>query len=426
MSLPRNKRENTSQTGATTLLHGARLLTIGLVLMSIYGGLGYYAFGVFFKPIQENFNWERGVTSIAFAIFYIILAVSSPFIGRLTDRHGTRKTFTLGALILSSGLTLLSLSTNLLHFYIAYGITGLGCSTIGMIPVSYMISSYFKRGRGTAIGIVSSGMGIGGFVLPLIIGIYLIPHFGWRTAYQILALSSLLLILVIVQTAGKANPKEVEPNPPRVERSDGTGVSSQTSMEWTLNSALKAPAFWLITCAFILFQMAQVGTTQHLVNHLTDIGFSIPVATSIFSITNLFTAIGKLMFGYVSDRLTAKHCAMIVFLLGLVATAVLMILNTASSFLLIGLYVLSMGLAIGGWAPITSMLISTNFGMTHYGDIFGAFSLFFYISTGISPTFFGYIYDTTHQYYLAYAFSLLFYSTDIVFVLIYSHLRRGQ
>ena len=421
-----NKSKHTSQAGDTPLLYGYRILLTGLVLMSIYGGLGYYAFGVFFKPIQEEFNWERGVTSAAFAMFYVVLAVSSPLIGRLTDRYGPKKTFTLGALILSLGLTLLSLSANLLHFYIAYGITGLGCSTIGTVPVSYTVSNRFKKRRGTAIGIVSSGMGIGGFIVPLIIGIYLIPNFGWRITYQILALSSLLLIIVIAQIIGKATPEGIEPISPSVERLHGTRVSSQSPKESTLNSALKTPTFWLITCAFFMFQMAQVGTTQHLVNHLTDIGFSVPVATAIFSITNLFTAIGKLMFGYVSDRLTAKHCATIIFLLGLVATAVLMILNTASSSLLIGLYVLSMGLAIGGWAPITSLLISTNFGMTHYGDIFGAFSLFFYISTGISPTFFGYIYDTTHQYYLAYAFSLLFYSGDIVFVLIYSHFRRGQ
>jgi MFS family permease len=333
--------------------------------------------------------------------------------------------FTLGALILGTGLAFLSLSTNLLHFYLAYGITGLGCSTIGMIPVSYMVSNWFRRRRGAAIGIVSSGMGLGGFVLPLTIGIYLIPNFGWRTAYQILALLSLLTIVIVLTTV-KSGSEETEPKSQDVEQSNVAVASSQSSKEWTLNAAMKTSTFWLITGAFIMFQMAQVGTTQHLVNHLTDIGFSVPVATAIFSVTNLFTAIGKLLFGYLSDRLAAEYCAMMIFVLGLVATLVLMMVNTASPWFLIGLYILSMGLAIGGWAPITSMLISRNFGMKHYGDIFGVFSLFFYISTGISPTVFGYIYDATRQYYLAYIISILFYSADVVFVLVYSRFRRGK
>ena len=380
-------------------------------------GVGFYAFAVFFKPIQGEFNWGREVTSAAFTMFYLAQAISSPFIGRLTDRYGPKRILTLGGIMLGTGLALLSLTTNLLYFYVGYGIMGLGCSSMGMIPVSHVVSDWFKKRRGVAVGIASSGLGIGGFVLPLIIGIYLIPNFGWRTTYQILAVSSLLFIILIVQFAIKTSPNVTEPHLDAVEQSEETKSSSQSSGGWTLNAALKTPTFWLITCAYVLFQLSQVGTTQHLVNHLTDIGFPVATATAIFSVTSLTTAAGKLFFGYISDRFKIQYCAVLSFLSGLVATITLLVLNTASPLLLICLYILSMGLAVGGWAPLSSMLISTNFGMEHYGTIFGAFSLFFYVSTGISPTFFGYVYDTTHQYYLAYISSLVFYSVAVAFML---------
>jgi MFS family permease len=381
-------------------------------------GVGFYAFGVFFKPVQEEFNWARGVTSVAFLMFYLVQAISSPFIGGLTDRFGPKKMLTLGGLALGAGLALLSLTASLPHFYVAYGIVGLGCSATGMVPVSFVISNWFPRRRGIALGIVSSGMGMGGLVLPMVIGIYLIPNFGWRTAYQTLALLTVLIIISIAQIVMKTSPVESRQISDNVEHSHKTDeTSSQPSEGWKLNAALKTSTFWLMVGSYVVFQMAHVGTLQHLINHLTDIGFPVAMATATLSVVSLVSAGGKFFFGYITDRLAAKYCATISFILGFVATTLLMIVAPTSPILLIGLYIFTMGLAIGGWAPITSMLVSTNFGMKHYGAIFGVFSLFFYITTGISPTFFGYVYDVTGQYYLAYISALVFYSVATLFIL---------
>ncbi|MDQ1279359.1 MAG: transporter [Thermoproteota archaeon] len=403
------------QTQQSKFFLGYWILLAGFLLFFIYSGVGFYAFAVFFKPIQGEFGWGREVTSIAFTIFYILQAASSPFIGKLTDHYGPKKIITLGGIFLSAGLALLSLTNDLLSFYIGYGVMGLGTSGMGMIPVSHVISDWFRERRGMAIGVVSSGLGIGGSLIPIMIGLYLIPSFGWRTTYQILAVSSILLITPITQLLIKPNPEIIEPH---------IGASKQQKEElsnssevWTLNSALKTSTFWLIASSFTLFQLSQVGTTQHLVNHLTDIGFPLTMATTIFSVTSLTTAGGKFFFGYISDKFKAKYCAILSFLCGLTATAVLLVLDTSSSPLIIGVYIICMGLAVGGWAPLSSMLISTSFGMKNYAAIFGAFSLFFYLSTGVSPAYFGYVYDTTHQYYYAYVLSLVFYSVAIALML---------
>jgi MFS family permease len=216
----------------------------------------------------------------------------------------------------------------------------------------------------------------------------------------------------------KTSPVESRQISDNVEHSHKTDeTSSQPSEGWKLNAALKTSTFWLMVGSYVVFQMAHVGTLQHLINHLTDIGFPVAMATATLSVVSLVSAGGKFFFGYITDRLAAKYCATISFILGFVATTLLMIVAPTSPILLIGLYIFTMGLAIGGWAPITSMLVSTNFGMKHYGAIFGVFSLFFYITTGISPTFFGYVYDVTGQYYLAYISALVFYSVATLFIL---------
>ncbi|MCJ7632544.1 MFS transporter [Candidatus Bathyarchaeota archaeon] len=411
-----------SQTRNTEPFHSHRILIGSFLIIFIMSGVGYFGFGIFFKPIQEEFNWGRGTTSLAFLGFYLCQAISSPFMGRLTDRYGPKKTIALGGLILSLSLSMLGLTSGLPHFYIAYGIMGLGCSATGMIPISYVISNWFSRNRGTAIGIVSSGMGAGGLILPIVIGTYLIPNFGWRTAYLILVPIS-FLIVIISQKVIKTNPHEIEYSE-NIKQSDEAKPSVQRSETWTFNLALKTPIFWLITASFILFALAHVGTMQHLVIHLTDIGFPLAVATTIFSAVNIVSSGGKLLFGYISDRIRAEYCAMAGFISALAATCILITLTPESPLFLVALYISLMGLAIGCWAPITSMLIGTKFGIRYYGNIYGAFSLFFYLGVGSSPTFYGYVYDTTHQYYLAYVSALVFYSVATIFILTLLRLKQ--
>lgn len=85
----------------------------------------------------------------------------------------------------------------------------------------------------------------------------------------------------------------------------------------------------------------------------------------------------KFFYDYISDKFKAKYCTMLSFLCSLTATIVLLVLDTSSTPLIIGVYIICMGLAVGRWTPLSSILISTNFGMENYGTIFGVFSLFF-------------------------------------------------
>lgn len=81
--------------GRSRLFYGYWILVASLLLLLLYSGVGYYSFGIFFKPIQEELNLSRGVISVAFTMFYLVQAISSPIIGRLTDHYGPRKVISL-------------------------------------------------------------------------------------------------------------------------------------------------------------------------------------------------------------------------------------------------------------------------------------------------------------------------------------------
>lgn len=394
------------------------VILAGFIILVVQNGVGFYAFGLFFKPMQIEFNWSREVTSMGFTILYLVQAASSIFIGRLADRYGPRRIITLGALITSLGQFYLSQITNLPQYYLGYAVLGLGLVSMGNIPITKAIVDSFHERRGFALGLTSSGMGIGGLVLAPIIGNSLIPNLGWRTAYQFLAVLILLVVMPLAQLL-KTPPRNVEQKlvSERVERKEDDEIQKHQKEDWTLKAALQTSTFWLIVVSFFLFNISQGGMIQHLANHLTDIGFTVTVATAVISLIGLGSAIGKFMFGFMSDRLKAKYCTTISFLLGFSAALILISINSESPLATLWVYGITMGLCIGGWAPLISVLLGDNFGTRNYGAISGLLFLFFYTASAIGPTFYGYIFDTMNSYYLGFVTSLIFYLVAIVFIL---------
>jgi predicted MFS family arabinose efflux permease len=261
-------------------------------------------------------------------------------------------------------------------------------------------------------------MGIGGLVLAPVIGSFLIPNLGWRTAYKFLAVLILLVVIPLAQFL-KTHRRNVEQDlsSERAKRREFDEIQKRSMENWTLKAALQTSTFWLIVAAFFVFNISQGGMIQHLANHLTDIGFEVTTATIVISLIGLGSAIGKFIFGFMSDRIGAKYCTTISFLLGFSAALVLISINSASPLATLWIYGITMGLCIGGWAPLISVLIGDNFGTRNYGAISGLLFLFFYTASAVGPTFYGYVFDTMGSYYLGFVTSLIFYLVAIVFIL---------
>jgi MFS family permease len=92
-------------------------------------------------------------------------------------------------------------------------------------------------------------------------------------------------------------------------------------------------------------------------------------------------------------------------------------INSESPLTTLWAYGITMGLCIGGWAPLISVLLGDSFGTRNYGAISGLLFMFFYTASAIGPTFYGYVFDTTNSYYMAFVSSLVFYLVAIVFIL---------
>ncbi len=358
---------------------------------------------------------------IAFSIYMGVQTVASPLVGRMVDRYGARKIIAFGTIIASLSLILLSQTHTLWFFYASYAVLGAGHVTGGHVPASAIVSNWFRKRRGTAIGIMGVGIGAGGLVIAPLVGGYLIPNFGWSISYLILGIISGVITIPAALLVIKTKPADMQLYPDGIESAEAEASSQalpSTSNGLSLKMVLVTSAFWLIAVSFLLNGFSFAGIVQNQVPHLEGIGFPIATAAAVFGAVGFGSAVGKFGFGWLCDRIPPKYACSIGLGLGLTAIIIFMNVSPASPLAMIWLYAILMGLGVGSWLPTMSMLTSTAFGLASYGATWGLITCIHSAGSTVGPMVAGYIYDTTGTYYLAFIIALALLAVAIATILV--------
>lgn len=387
----------------------------------VHSGSGMYAFSLFIKSLQTDLGWSRGDIMGAFTIFYLLLGTASPLVGRLTDRYGAKAVLVGGAILAGSGFAFLSMTNSLWHFYLGYAVIGVGLGAVSYTPASAVVSNWFKRGRGLAVGIMSMGVGGGGLGLAPLVGGFLIPTFGWRSAY--LALGGIIVAIVIPVTLFviKTKPSEMGLQPagaeiPEEHTENSTAHSGPEGL--TLRMAMGTAAFWLIGLSYFASMFSQAGVMQNQTPLLTDMGVPATTTALVLGMVGFSSAAGKFLFGWVCDRIPAKYAWTMGQVLILAGITILRGLSPESPPALFLLYPILMGLGTGSWLPTMSILISGNFGLVTYGAVFGSVILMQSIGVAFGPLLAGHLYDTTQTYQWVFVIFMCLYAVSIPAILL--------
>ena len=278
---------------------------------------------------------------------------------------------------------------------------GLGNVGISPIPVTKLLSSWFDRRRGFAIGFASVGIGLGGFAIAQPLGAFIIPALGWRLSFLSLGVLSWVLIIPAALFIVKSRPEDrgLAPDGTPVTKSSSSPVTARLFADsWTLKAAAATLSFWLILVGFVFSTYSHTSIILHQVNFLTDSGFNVVAASSAMGFVALGSAFGKFIFGWLCDHIPPKFVAAIAFSLIAIGVMVLLNVRPSSPVFMIWLYVVPLGLGMGGWLPTLSMITSRTFGLAYYGAIFGAFSMAMNLGVAFGPTIAGYMYDSMQAY----------------------------
>lgn len=264
------------------LFYGYWVVAGCFVLLFLFSGAGFYSFGVFIKPLEDHFGWSRSAISLTISIYMIVHGIAAPFVGHITDKHGPKKVMTLLGLVTGAAFILISFTSSLWYFYLMYGLLSLGSTGIGFIPVSGVLSRWFIRRRGTAIGSAMVGIAVGGLIMAPLTGL-INAYFGWRTSFVVLGLLVWLLALPITLFVIKGSPDEMGLMPDGDDAGEdqsekGSAFPPTTIPEfregWPLKEALQTRAFFWVAATYFLAPLAQMGMLQHQVPMVMERGIS--------------------------------------------------------------------------------------------------------------------------------------------------------
>jgi len=355
-----------------------------------------FSFSVFFKPLMQEFHATRATIAFAYTLRAIGDAICIPFIGWLIARFGTRRVILPAAVMF--GLILLSirfLPGGIGQFYVFYVAFGLAAS-IGFGPLAYgnVVSLWFDRRRGLALGLTMLGIGCGAMVLPPFAQL-LITHFGWRAAYAILGLAVLFVPVPTVAAFLKEKPEDLGLSPDGATLAGFAAPANADSLGLTASEAWCGSAFWLMVCAFFFAGASVQGCVVHAAAMLSDRGVSLQAAALGSSLLGSAVMIGRVGTGYLLDRLSATRVAACFFVC-VSAGMGLFLLGGEPRLPLLGTFLI--GLGLGAEIDIIPYLISRYFGLRSFAQIYSMVLATFILSGALGPLLMGWTFDFTRSY----------------------------
>lgn len=398
--------------------YGWIILATSFVTMVIAYGMRY-SYSVFFVAINEEFGWSRAATAAAFSIIMLFYGLVSPISGYMIDRFGPRVLFPIASLFLMIGAFGGSQISSLWQLYLFIGIImAFGMNAMGVVPNATLISTWFFRHRGTAMGLAVSGIGVGQILL-VPFAQWLISHYGFRMAYIILGIISFAVVAPLTALFQRHKPEDMgflidgETNPlkksgdiKREKKIDTVVNKEWVSKEWNIGMALKTYQFWSIMFSFFFLGLATYIVLIHQVAHAVDIGFSKMTAAAAFGIVGFLSSVGKILWGFISDRIGRE----ITFTLGIISSflgvLVFMSLQNPSQAWILYTYSALFGIGYAIIATLFPTMAADLFQGKGLGTIYGSITLGGGVGGSIGPIFSGYVYDTTGSYRIAFTLAL--------------------
>ena len=347
-----------------------------------FGSLLVYTFGIFLKPLAEEFAWSRQSVSLAFGFAALALAASSPVLGLLLDHYGPRRVILPCLTIYGLAFASLSLLTpRLWHLYAVFFLLGLIGNGAAHLAYARTVATWFVRRRGLALALILAGGAIGAMVLPPLAQA-LIHGIGWRGAYAALGGSVLVLgwpavFFLVRDKPGTGRSDGVEPH----------GVP--------VRQGLRSRAFWTLVAVLFLASLCQNGVVTHLSALLTDRGVAAGGAAIAISTMGASSLLGRLVAGWFLDRFFAPRVGCGLLLCATLGTLLLSGAHSAGMGLLAAALI---GAGMGGEADVTPYLLSRYFGLRSFSTLYGFTWTAYALAGAIGPVLMGKAFDVTGSY----------------------------
>jgi MFS family permease len=361
------------------------LLLAGIGVATCVTATVLYGFGVLVIPLQKAFGLARADLQLSITCLFLGAGVACHLAGVLNQRYGMRGVTMLSLLALSLGYLALTLFHGTLwHLYLGFAL--LAFAGVGTLQVtwSHLVNEWFERNRGLALAIVLSGTGLAASVLPPVLT-WAIARWDWRAGFVVMAAPTLLLTLPLTLMWMRSPVRLAAAH-----RND----AALPGEPWS--SAIHGRKFWTLTVALTLAVSAVLGLLTSVIPLLRDKGFDAATASGIFSSFGVSLVAGRIVVGYLLDRVWPAGISAAA--LALPAIGCFMLVTIHSNVPALVTACALIGIGTGAEFDISAYLLARYFGMRDFSRLYGLLLGIVTIVSALAPALFGILYRTSGSY----------------------------
>jgi MFS family permease len=349
---------------------------------------------IFVEPLTREFGWSRAALSGAVSLGGVLAALTSPLIGPLVDRYGSRAALSLAVLVTAAAMMLLSLTQSLLVFYVLFCIARMVWAGPFDLAIYSAVNNWFVARRPFATSIVTVAQAVGLVAMPLIAQLAM-QHSGWRFGW--LAIGSLTLVVgfLPVWLFMVRRPEDLGLVP---DRQPAAAQPRLAEPSFSRREAVGTAAFWLLLMYTVLVYPVQAGVSLHQAAHLIERGVAPTVAAAIVSTFSLMSAVASLACGFLPRWLPIRYpMALIGVLLTLATLLMVGISSAGQGYVAAALF----GFGIGGLLTLLPIAWADYFGRANYAAIRSVALSAQVLAQAAGPLLSGALHDWTGNYVLS-------------------------
>ena len=365
-----------------------------LALFFIWG-VGYDCFPILLPSVLKQFHLTREQIGGIPAAQAFAALLAAPIVGWLLDRIAAQVVMSVGAVLTAIGILMMARAASLEGVIVGSFISGAGMTGCTILPSTMVISNWFGERRGTALGLTTAGMELGGMVIALAAG-HLDLAYGWRFAYAVLALPLLVVVVPVFLVFVRARPKDAARDASAA-ISDDASASRLPGLD--VSEAMRTRAFWMLVVIQFCYTFSVGGSFIHLVQYLIGLRYSPTVGTMVVSISLGLALIGKPAMGALGDRIRGKNALGLCLMIGALNTAFLLLARmpwVLVTFTIVGGLTTAAPIALGPLVQVETL------GLKRYGSIAGLLAISFTLGAMAGPPIVGELADLTGSYVLSF------------------------
>lgn len=375
--------------------YGWNILLLTMVFQAVSYGLITYGFALLVVPWQQEFGAAVRDIMLGIAILQFSAGVQSAFVGRALDNYSPRLIVMVGAGLLAIGFGLMAMATALWQIIVLYAtLIPAAIAMTGPLVAQSLILRWFVGRRGVAMGISALGTSIGGLIFPSLLGLMLASS-GWRISLLVIpSLGALVVCLLTYIVLNKRLPPKIIQKPQSGDDSHCGTIFTTDNRQWKTKEIFSSKSFWILVVAFIPVIASYSAVQFNFGPYIKNLGYAPEQTAVLISIVAFLMLLGKLLFGHLADFVDVR----LLYVLAVGAMCmVLVLLQGAPDLWLIRVCAGFLGVAIGGYIPLSGLIIGALFGVASFGRVMGLFTMFITLGA-FGSILAGWIYDQTGNY----------------------------